>query len=85
MDFNFDVIKKEDDLQAEFEKLEKEEIEKICGDKGLMAIKKAYPEQSKLAIEPPPSPIKGERRTRRGTEKAAPTTVAQAIEPFVMK
>ena len=79
------MIKKEEDLQIEFEKLEKEEIEKICGDKGLMAIKKAYPEQAKLAIEPPPSPSKGERRTRRGTEKTAPTAVAQAVEPFVMK
>ena len=78
------MIKKEDDLQIEFEKIEKEEIEKVCGDKGLMAIKKAYPEQAK-AIEPPPSPSKGERRTRRGTEKAAPTAVAQAYEPFVMK
>ena len=85
MDFNFDVIKKEEDLQLEFERIEKEEIEKICGDKGLMAIKKAYPEQPKSAIEPLPSPSKGERRTRRGTEKAPPTTVAQAYEPYVMK
>ena len=44
MDFNFDVIKKEDDLQAEYEAIEKEEIVKVTGDKGLMAIKKAYPE-----------------------------------------
>lgn len=43
MDFNFDIIYKEDQLQAQYEEMEKEEIIKICGDKGLIEVNRAFP------------------------------------------
>lgn len=71
LDFNFDVIKKEEDLQAEYEEIEKEEIVKITGDKGLMAIKKAFPEKQIIEIVPD-SPTKEKKfsYSRKTTDKS---------------
>ena len=43
MDFKFDTIYKEDLLQEQYEMIEKEEIIKICGEKGKVAVNKAFP------------------------------------------
>lgn len=47
LDFNFkNSLRKEAELQAEYEEIEKEEVLKICGDKGIMALRSAYPADS---------------------------------------
>lgn len=44
LDFNFkQALRKEEALQEQYEEMEKAEILKICGDKGLKALKQAYP------------------------------------------
>jgi hypothetical protein len=55
MDFKFDTIYKEDQLQEEYEAAEKEEIIKICGEKGKVAVNKAYPNDSKQDTSTNPS------------------------------
>ena len=44
LDLNFkQALRKEEALQEQYEEMEKAEILKICGDKGLKALKQAYP------------------------------------------
>lgn len=43
MDFNFEVVYREDKLQAHYEGMLKEEVEKVCGVKGTQALKQAFP------------------------------------------
>ena len=40
VDFNFGIVEREDKLQAEYEKMEHDEIEKSAKDAGILAVKK---------------------------------------------
>jgi hypothetical protein len=51
MDFSFEKITAEAKLQLEYEALEKEEVMKLCGDKGVVALKKAYPNDEDLGSD----------------------------------
>jgi hypothetical protein len=85
-DFNFDIIHREEILQAEYEEIEKEEIAKIAGEKGLMAIKKAFPEKKKLEGEE--SPLTKEKKnafSRRTTIAEKSEKQQVEVEPIVMR
>ena len=75
LDFNFKHgLRKECELQEKYEEMQKEEVLKICGDKGIMALKQAYPndygersEESELESPPPNLAKTGSVLSRRST------------------